>query len=210
MSKAAKAKARPKVTAKRKAAPKPKAKAKAKPRAKPTAKPKAKAKPKAAKHTPAVEIDIQAPLWDSQPAAARTVRAAIAAAAALSTSGGEVSILLTDDSAVRVLNRDWRGIDKPTNVLSFPAPENLSQGAAGILGDIVIAYETLTRECADEDRDFLHHLAHLTVHGYLHLVGYDHQNDKEAGAMEALESRIMTRMKLPDPWHDIDRKSGNA
>jgi len=202
MSKAAKAKARPKLK------PKSKARPTAKPKAK--VKPKAKAKAKAAKKTPVVEIDMQSPLWDSQPAAARTVRAAIAAAAALSTSGGEVSILLTDDSAVRVLNRDWRGIDKPTNVLSFPAPENISKGAAGILGDIVIAYETLMRECADEDRDFLHHLAHLTVHGYLHLVGYDHQNDKEAGAMEALESRIMTRMKLPDPWQDLDRKNGGA
>jgi probable rRNA maturation factor len=86
----------------------------------------------------------------------------------------------------------------------------MSKSAAGILGDIVIAYETLMRECADEDRDFLHHLAHLTVHGYLHLVGYDHQNDAEASEMEALESKIMTRMKLPDPWQDLDCKSGGA
>ena len=125
-----------------------------------------------------------------------------AAAAALSTSPAEVSILLTDDSAVRVLNREWRGIDKATNVLSFPAPETMSKGAAGILGDIVIAYETLERESADEDRDFLHHLTHLTVHGYLHLVGYDHQDDAQATAMEALESKIMMRMQLPDPWQD--------
>ncbi|MDO8877713.1 MAG: rRNA maturation RNase YbeY [Pseudolabrys sp.] len=155
-----------------------------------------------AKAPPSVEIDVQSPLWEAQPAAEATVRAAIAAAAALSTSGGEVSILLTDDSAVRVLNRDWRGIDKPTNVLSFPAPEAMAKGAAGILGDIVIAYETVLRESADEDRDFLHHLTHLTVHGYLHLVGYDHGNDAEAGRMEALESKIMTRMQLPDPWLD--------
>jgi len=188
-----------------------KAKPKAKPifKAKPAAKPKPRPRPKAPL-APAVDIEVQSPLWDKQPGAAQTVRDAIAAAAALSTSGGEVSILLTDDSAVRVLNRDWRGIDKPTNVLSFPAPENMSKSAAGILGDIVIAYETLMRECADEDRDFLHHLAHLTVHGYLHLVGYDHQNDAEASEMEALESKIMTRMKLPDPWQDLDRKSGGA
>ena len=185
--------------------------AKPKPKARPMAKVKAAVKPKPkAPLAPAVDIEVQSPLWDKQPGAARTVRDAIAAAAALSTSGGEVSILLTDDSAVRVLNRDWRGIDNPTNVLSFPAPENMSKSAAGILGDIVIAYETLMRECADEDRDFLHHLAHLTVHGYLHLVGYDHQNDAEASEMEALESKIMTRMKLPDPWQDIDRKSGGA
>lgn len=167
--------------------------AKAKPKAKPLAKP----KPQSAL---SVEIDVQSPLWAQQPSAEQTVRAAIAAAAALSTSGGEVSILLTDDSAVRILNRDWRGIDKPTNVLSFPSPKNLAQGEAAILGDIVIAYETLKRESDDEDRDFLHHLTHLTVHGYLHLLGYDHQTDAEAAAMEALESKIMTHMQLPDPW----------
>ena len=72
--------------------------------------------------------------------------------------------------------------------------------AAALLGDIVIAYETLARECADEDKAFLHHLAHLTVHGFLHLIGYDHQTDSEADAMEGLESKIMLRMKLPDPY----------
>ncbi len=169
--------------------------------------PAAKAGP-TSKAGPAVDIDVQSPLWDAQPAAESAVRAAIAAAAALSTSGGEVSILLTDDSAVRELNREWRGIDKATNVLSFPAPEILSKGAAGILGDIVIAYETLARESADEDRDFLHHLTHLTVHGYLHLVGYDHQNDADAAAMESLESKIMTRMRLPDPWQHDREQSG--
>ena len=167
-------------------------------------------KPKPAKAPPAVEIDVQSALWEAQPEAEQTVRAAVAAAAAHSTSGGEVSILLTDDSAVRVLNKEWRGIDKATNVLSFPAPENLAKGDAGILGDIVIAYETLTRECADEDRDFLHHLAHLTIHGYLHLVGYDHQDDAQATEMETLESRIMTRMDLPDPWLDSSREQSGA
>lgn len=169
------------------------------------AKLKAKPAPKARKTPPAVDIQVQSPLWDAQPLAEQAVRDAIATSAALSTSGGEVSILLTDDSAVRVLNHEWRGIDKATNVLSFPAPETMSNGATGILGDIVIAYETLQRECADEDRDFLHHLTHLTVHGYLHLVGYDHQNDAEAAEMEALESKIMTRMQLPDPWQDRDQ-----
>ncbi len=170
---------------------------KAKINSKPKVKPKPKSGPKLAL---SVDIDVQSPLWDEQPGAEQAVRDAIAAAAALSTSRGEVSILLTDDSAVRVLNRNWRGIDKPTNVLSFPAPKNLSHGGAAILGDIVIAYEALKRESDDEDRDFLHHLTHLTVHGYLHLLGYDHQTDAGAAAMEALESKIMTHMRLPDPW----------
>ncbi|HEX5516175.1 MAG TPA: rRNA maturation RNase YbeY [Pseudolabrys sp.] len=129
----------------------------------------------------------------------------LAAAAALSTAGGEVSIVLTDDSAIRSLNRNWRGIDKPTNVLSFPASGLEIGEGARLLGDIVIAFETLERECAVENRDFLHHLAHLAVHGFLHLNGYDHQTDAQAEAMEGLESKIMTRLKMPDPYraHDL-------
>jgi probable rRNA maturation factor len=86
----------------------------------------------------------------------------------------------------------------------------MSKGAAGILGDIVIAYETLKRESTDEGREFLHHLAHLTIHGYLHLVGYDHQDDAQATAMEGLESKIMTSMQLPDPWLDTSREQSDA
>jgi probable rRNA maturation factor len=149
---------------------------------------------------PSTDIDVQSPLWNSQPAAKQTVRAAIAAAAALSTDGGEVSIVLTDDKAIRLLNKEWRGIDKPTNVLSFPAAKSKTSGANRMLGDIVIAYETLARECDDENRVFLHHLAHLTVHGFLHLIGYDHQTDRQAGEMEGLESKIMSVMNMPDPY----------
>ena len=149
----------------------------------------------------ALEIDVQvaSPLWRAEPLAERTVRAAIAAAATtLSTSDGEVAILLTGDKAIRALNRQWRGIDKPTNVLSFPAAK--SKAGAKFFGDIVIAYETLRRECDDEARKFLHHLAHLTVHGFLHLVGYDHQAETQAEEMEGIESKIMRSMKMPDPY----------
>ena len=147
---------------------------------------------------PSVEIRIDSALWQAQPAAEQTARDAIAAAAALAAASGEVSIVLTDDAAIKKLNADWRGIDKATNVLSFPAPK--VSGDAKLLGDIVIAYETLGRECDDEDRIFLHHLAHLTVHGFLHLIGYDHQNDSQADEMEGLESKIMSAMKMPDPY----------
>ncbi len=147
------------------------------------------------------DIVVESELWSAHPQTEATVRAAITAAASHSTQSGEVSILLTDDSSVRELNRQWRGLDKPTNVLSFPAPKT----AAGFLGDIVIAYETLSRESTDEDRDFLHHLTHLTVHGFLHLIGYDHQTDAQADAMEGLESKIMTAMNMPDPWQDPAR-----
>src|SRR5665647_1402134 len=165
--------------------------------------------------TPSVDIQVASPLWHGQPLAEQTVRDAIAAAAdTLSTTAGEVSIVLTDDQAIRDLNREWRKIDKATNVLSFPAApagggEKLlgnekMPGGEKMLGDIVIAYETLARECDDEGRDFLHHLAHLTVHGFLHLVGYDHQTDSDADEMEGIESKIMKAMKMPDPYLDRD------
>src|SRR6478752_1572230 len=145
-----------------------------------------------------IDLRIESTLWHGQPLAEKTVRnSVLAAAAALSTAGGEVSIVLTDDSAIRSLNRDWRGIDKPTNVLSFPASGPDTGDGARLLGDIVIAFETLERECADETHDF-----------FLHLNGYDHQTDAQAEAMEGLESRIMTRLNMPDPYraHDL----GNA
>jgi probable rRNA maturation factor len=155
---------------------------------------------------PDIDIQIQSPLWAAQPLAEQCVRDAIAAAAgALSTGGGEVSIVLTDDSAIRTLNRDWRGIDKATNVLSFPAAKTAD---TQFLGDIVIAFETLARECEQEDRQFLHHLAHLTVHGFLHLLGYDHQTDAQAEEMEGIESKIMTFMNMPDPY--LARDFGDA
>jgi probable rRNA maturation factor len=92
--------------------------------------------------------------------------------------------------------------------LSFPASgPDIGEGTR-LFGDIVIAFETLKRECADENRDFLHHLAHLAVHGFLHLNGYDHQTDPQAEAMEGLERKIMARLNMPDPYraHDF----GNA
>jgi probable rRNA maturation factor len=159
--------------------------------------------------TPSVDIQIASPQWEAAPAAEQTVRDAIAAAAAaVEAESGEVSIVLTDDDTIRTLNRNWRKIDKPTNVLSFPAPD--TAGAEKMFGDIVIAYETLSRECDEEDRIFLHHLAHLTVHGFLHLIGYDHQTDSDADAMEALESKIMIAMKRPDPYLGRDLIRGGA
>ena len=152
---------------------------------------------------PSVDIRIDSRLWQAQPLAEQTARDAIAAAAAaMAVTEGEVSIVLTDDAAIKKLNADWRGIDEATNVLSFPAPKG--PGDTKLLGDIVMAYETLAKECVDEDRIFLHHLAHLTVHGFLHLIGYDHQNDSQADEMESLETKIMSAMKLPDPYFARD------
>jgi len=155
---------------------------------------------------PHIDIHMQSPLWKAQPLADKTVRDAIrAAASSLATAKSEVSIVLTDDSSIARLNHDWRGVDGPTNVLSFPGSAPKAGDSARLLGDIVLAYETLARECENKKRVFLHHLAHLTVHGFLHLVGYDHQTDAQAEDMERLESKIMARLNMPDPYfaHDL-------
>jgi probable rRNA maturation factor len=145
---------------------------------------------------PSIDVQTQSPLWDAEPGAADTVRAAIEAAAALVPAQGEVSVLLTDDAAVRELNRLWRKVDKPTNVLSFPA----AKAGGPLLGDIAIAHETLESEAAREGKPFLHHLAHLAVHGFLHLLGYDHQTDSQAEAMEGLERAALARLQIADPY----------
>lgn len=157
---------------------------------------------------PDIDVQVQSPLWDAEPKAEATVRAAIAAAAKRCPAKGEVAVALTDDAAVKALNRDWRGIDKPTNVLSFPASGGKHAGPA-LLGDVIVAYETLVREAAEEDKPLLHHLAHLTVHGYLHLLGYDHQTDSEAEAMEAMEREILGSLGIADPYA-LAREPGAA
>jgi probable rRNA maturation factor len=150
---------------------------------------------------PALDIDvvIECGRWPSD--AAATVRRAVEEAAKAvkqSCSGRALAVLLTDDAAIRRLNATWRGIDKPTNVLSFPAPQ--TSAAPAPLGDIAIAYETAAREAETESKPLSHHLAHLSVHGFLHLLGYDHESDAQADAMENLERRVLAALGVPDPY----------
>jgi probable rRNA maturation factor len=107
--------------------------------------------------------------------------------------------MLADDARIRELNRRWRGQDKPTNVLSFPAPEGPPDDAR-FLGDIVLAFETVEQEARAEGKPLEHHLAHLAVHGALHLLGYDHERDSDADAMEQRERLILARLGIPDPY----------
>jgi probable rRNA maturation factor len=152
-----------------------------------------------------VEVAIESDLWAAEPGAEAIVRRAIAAASdvvrALPEASGEVSVVLADDAALRALNRQWRQIDKPTNVLSFQvtAP-GASNGMPRLLGDIAVAYETTAREAAADEKPVIHHLAHLAVHGFLHLVGYDHESDEAADEMERLEAKILARLDIPDPY----------
>jgi probable rRNA maturation factor len=146
-----------------------------------------------------IDVIVQSPLWAAEPGAEAAVRSALAVAAATqSTSPAELAIVLTDDSAIRALNREWRGIDRPTNVLSFPARPGRAEPV--LLGDIVIAFETTMQEARSESKRFEHHLVHLAVHGFLHLLGQDHDNDSDAEAMEGAERAILARLGVPDPY----------
>jgi probable rRNA maturation factor len=151
-----------------------------------------------------VEIDVivRSARWRKRPTAKTIVkRAVLAAVEAVSTPSTELAIVLTDDSAIQTLNRDWRGKNAPTNVLSFPAAApGKSRSAPPYIGDIVIAYQTAAREAVAERKPFNHHLAHLAVHGFLHLLGYDHENDRDAQKMERLERKILKRLAVPDPY----------
>jgi probable rRNA maturation factor len=160
-------------------------------------------RPKAA---PAIDILVQSPLWSAQRGIKAVLRRAVTeAASAAAAHNGELAIVLTDDSSIRTLNRDWRRKDEPTNVLSFPAKDQRA-GTPHHLGDIVIAYQTTAREAEAERKPFKHHLAHLAVHGFLHLVGYDHTADEEAEAMEGLEISVLARLRVPNPYVARDRK----
>jgi probable rRNA maturation factor len=136
-----------------------------------------------------------------------TERAEIAIREALKQSGAkvtgvtELSVLLTDDAEQRDLNREWRDIDKSTNVLSFPQIEPFGP-VSGLLGDISLARETVVREADEMGISFADHFTHLVVHGFLHLLGHDHIEDDEAERMESLETRILASLGIADPYAD--------
>ena len=112
---------------------------------------------------------------------------------------GELSIALVNDADIQALNRDYRGKDKPTNVLSFPAANTLN-GPAPLLGDIVLAFETVMREAAERSITLEAHLSHLIIHGFLHLQGYEHETDDEAAEMEALEIAALAALQIDNPY----------
>lgn len=158
-----------------------------------------------------VDIIIEAPAWEQAlPEVERVVERAAGAALAAATRPGrrtEAAILLANDATVRDLNRRFRGQDKPTNVLSFAALD----GAGGNArrpepsqplqwGDVVLAYETVAREAAEQGKSLAAHLSHLVVHGLLHLFGHDHAAEAEAERMEALEREILGRIGIADPY----------
>lgn len=150
-----------------------------------------------------VEIEVEDEAWRDAVAEVDAV-VARAANAALTAAGAdpdrEVVILLADDDAVRELNARFRDKDRPTNVLSFPAPDAPPGFPAGPLGDIVLALGVCTREAAEQGKTVESHLTHLVVHGVLHLMGRDHMVEAEAEAMEAEERAVLSGLGIADPY----------
>jgi probable rRNA maturation factor len=152
-----------------------------------------------------VSIDVEEGAWsawhDLDVLAERA--ATMALAAARHAQGGEaIAVLFAGDATVAELNGRWRGVNAPTNVLSFPAPAHmpLPKGELRHLGDIIVAEGVTRREAAELGRTVPDHITHLIVHGVLHLLGYDHERDTDAEVMEALEIEILKRMGIGNPY----------
>lgn len=155
-----------------------------------------------------IDVTVEAGDWAIEDALSAMASQCVDAAVArlgLGDPTSELSVLFTDNKAMQALNAEWRGKDKPTNVLSFPAFD-LSPGdpPGPMLGDIVIAHETVRDEAALEGKPLDDHLRHLIVHGFLHVLGYDHENDAEAEEMEAAERAILADIGVPDPYSEAD------
>ena len=135
--------------------------------------------------------------------AARLAYSGAISEAAIKARGNaaEVSLVFAADDYVKELNLNWRGMDKSTNVLSFPALDDLAlSGAPRLLGDVVLARQTVVAEAAEQGKPVVHHVGHLVCHGMLHLLGYDHLTDTDAKDMESLETALLAQLKIPDPY----------
>lgn len=141
-----------------------------------------------------IDIAVQSKAWGEHDA---LIEQAIKAGVSVMTAPrlAELSIVLSDNAQVKILNRDYRGKNKPTNVLSFPISP-----PAPMLGDIVLAYETVETEAEEKGISFEAHMSHLLIHGFLHLQGYDHENERDAAQMEALEIKALSTLNIANPY----------
>ncbi len=150
-----------------------------------------------------LEIDMRCedPRWETAlPDLEAVCGRALAAASGDVGEAGEVSVLFTHDDEMQALNRQWRGFDKPTDVLSFPFEGPDLPGGPALLGDIAIGYNTALRDAQAMGRSFDAHVSHLLIHGFLHLLGYDHIEAADAEVMEPMETRILASLGWPDPY----------
>ena len=151
-------------------------------------------------------VSIQSEEWDEkfEALAEQAANAALTMAGDLPDGELELSVVLADDALVQQLNRDYRGKDKPTNVLSFAFEDaegpDAGEGAPTMLGDVIVARETVGREAAEQGKSFEAHFMHLVAHGVLHLLGYDHEAEEEAVEMERLETAALAALGYPDPY----------
>ncbi|MBI1251982.1 MAG: rRNA maturation RNase YbeY [Alphaproteobacteria bacterium] len=143
-----------------------------------------------------LDLTMAEPRWSALGDAEAFALRVLTAAADIEGTEGEVSVLLADDAALRALNRDWRGKDRPTNVLSFPSV----MARQGFLGDLALAFETVEAEATAQSKPFSAHAAHLMVHGFLHLLGYEHDLPADADRMERQERLILARLGVADPY----------
>ncbi|MCX7304049.1 MAG: rRNA maturation RNase YbeY [Hyphomicrobiales bacterium] len=152
-----------------------------------------------------IDLTVEAGEWPARRSLRALVQKAVEAAlvevGAATDAPCELGVVFTDDAHIRALNAAWRAKDKPTNVLSFPAFK-LSPGDTlpPLLGDIVLAAQTVSREAELEGKPLGHHISHLVIHGLLHLLGHDHEEEGEADRMEALERTALARLAIPDPY----------
>ncbi len=162
---------------------------------------------------PALQVDVirQGGAWSRRLVGATRLAERAARAAWIAAGGtgkAEVAVVLADDATLRALNREYRGKDAPTNVLSFPAEESAPAEAPRLLGDVVLALETVLAEAVRDGKAPADHLAHLVVHGVLHLLGHDHEHSAEAKRMESLEVQVLAGLGIADPYRTMAEGGG--
>ncbi len=152
-----------------------------------------------------IDFSIQSGSWPTQAELTGLLDKALSTASNLCPfdmpAGAEVSVVFCDDENIQVLNKSFRDEDKPTNVLSFASNDGVEMTSwSPLLGDIILAQETIEREAEAQNKTFTDHITHLLVHGFLHLVGYDHMNDEDAENMEDLERKVLAALGIADPY----------
>jgi probable rRNA maturation factor len=157
-----------------------------------------------------IDLRIADPRWESLGDVDAFAAHVLALASARMKKGGEIAILMTDDAEMQALNSQWRGKDKPTDVLSFPSDGPEIPGQPQHLGDVALGYETALRDAEAMKRPFEAHVSHLLIHGFLHLLGYDHIETEDAKVMEPLEADILAGLGWPDPYATGPYAGGQA
>ena len=160
------------------------------------------------------DLNIEADAWEALPdldaLVARALVAGLAEAQVQPMTGAELNILLTDDARIRKINLQWRGFDKPTNILSFPAANPDRIAKSPVLGDLALAYETIAREAQADGKTLSDHVSHLMIHGLLHLLGEDHETEAQAQAMEAREVAALARLGIADPYSGLELEAAEG